>query len=222
MFIGGFAGEEGVGGTTDTPTGYMAPLQTEILDHDIVYTYNYSLILGSVDEIRDYAVEQSEKAKTPDWKFEQDRQNWHYQAANNEGTDAGWPINGFVELDLSKRDMTAISPPTVWNAEDAPKLYIEAAFKTDKTRTMVGWSPYNGTEHNPVFSNENSTQFDILGDGNFRIYEIDLSQVPSYIGTQSYLFIKPLERQLSWWEIINGGGNSGSEEWVKIKRIWFE
>jgi len=56
LFIGGFAGREGVGGTHDNATGYIAPLHTEILDHNINYEYDYSLILGSLDEIRVYAV----------------------------------------------------------------------------------------------------------------------------------------------------------------------
>ena len=66
LFIGGFAGKEGTGGTTDAPTGYISSLHTEIIDHNITYEYNYSLILGSVKEIRDYAVKQGTEKGLPD------------------------------------------------------------------------------------------------------------------------------------------------------------
>jgi hypothetical protein len=208
LFIGGFAGKEGKGDTTDSPTGYIAPLQTEILDHNIVYTYNYSLILGSLKEIREYAVEQGKNSITPDWTFEKDRQHWSYHAAKNQGVDAGWPIQGFIELNLSKQGMTAVSPPTVWQAKDAPKLYIEAAFKTEQKKSIVAWTPYDGSNHNPMHTEKNSTQFDINGDGSFRTYSIHLSKVSSYKGALSYLMLRPILQP-------------EKDAWVKIKRIWF-
>ena len=56
LTIGGFAGTPGAGGPQDFPTGYIAPLHYEILDHDIEYEYNYFLIVGSLNEIRRRAV----------------------------------------------------------------------------------------------------------------------------------------------------------------------
>ena len=205
-FLGGFAGKEGKGGTNDSPTGYIAPIQSEILDHNIVYTYNYSLILGDLKEIRDYAIEQGKGAKTPQWVFAKDRQHWHYRAANNQGTDAGWPIKGFIELDLSKQSLTAVSPPTLWQAEEAPTLYIEAAFKTSQKKAAVMWSTYDGKNHKPNFASGNRIHFDIKGDGRFRTYEVKLSSAKTYKGAMNYLVLKPALK---------------TEEgaWVKIKNI---
>ncbi len=50
-FIGGSA--DGVG---DAATGYIAPTRDEILEWNCVYAYEYALVLGTVDEIRAYAV----------------------------------------------------------------------------------------------------------------------------------------------------------------------
>lgn len=51
QFIGGFA--EGAG---DAATGYIAPTRDEVLAWNVVYEYEYALIVGSIDEIRAYAV----------------------------------------------------------------------------------------------------------------------------------------------------------------------
>jgi hypothetical protein len=208
FFIGGYAGTEGQGGTYDSQTGYIAPLHTEILDHNIVYEYSYTLILGDLTEIRDYAVSQGQGMGLPDWHFEKDRQNWHYQASWTSGTDAGWPINEYIELDLGKLGLTAISPARLWQAEEAPLLYINAAFNTSRTRSRVAWTKYETDAYNPSFPAENRAEFDIIGDGQFRTYAIDLTSVASYTGPMSYLAFAPV---LS----TDAGG------WVKIKRIWF-
>jgi hypothetical protein len=208
LFIGGFAGKEGKGGTHDSPTGYVAPLHTEILDHNITYEYRYALVLGSLTDIREYAVEQREGMGLPDWKFENDRQHWSYQAPQRKGTDAGWPIKGFVQLDLGTPGLVAISPPRLWMADEAPVLHINAAFKTRQKKSLIGWTRYRPDRHQPSFGAEDRIDFDIEGDGKFRTYTIDLTTADNYTGALSYLMLKPA------LEPENGG-------WVKIKRIWF-
>ena len=55
-YTAGFAGQPGKGGPEDGPTGYYAPLRREILDHDIEYAYEYTLILGQLDAIRQFVM----------------------------------------------------------------------------------------------------------------------------------------------------------------------
>ncbi len=57
-FIGGFA--DGVG---DAATGYVAPTSDEVLAWNCVYEYEYALVLGSVEEIRAYAVSRSDPSR---------------------------------------------------------------------------------------------------------------------------------------------------------------
>ncbi len=52
-FIGGFAGSPG-GGTMDASTGYISPLRTMAIEKDTVFEYEYTLIVGNLDEIRDF------------------------------------------------------------------------------------------------------------------------------------------------------------------------
>jgi len=57
-FSGGFAGKPGAGGPKDEPTGYISPIKRVRLLHDTVYTYEYTLIVGQLKEIREkvYAI----------------------------------------------------------------------------------------------------------------------------------------------------------------------
>ena len=100
----------------------------------------------------------------------------------------------------------AVSPPTVWQAKDAPVLHIEAAFKTKQKQAAVAWITYDGKNHNPAFDPKNLLHFDIKGDGRFRIYKVKLSDADSYRGAMSYLFVRPTLKP-------EEGG------WVKISRI---
>ncbi len=213
FFIGGFSGKEGRGDTHDVQTGYISPLQTEILDHNITYDYSYTLILGNLGDIRSYAVQNAQRGTLPDWRFEKDRQHWQYHIVNSSSTDsptdAGWPISGFIELDLAKDGIAAISPPTLWEADAAPVLFIDCAFKTSQIKSSIAWTQYTADNQNYVFASERSLDFNIIGDGEFRTYKIDLSASPNYSGTMSYLVFKPVEK--------------GEEHaWVKVRRIWFE
>ena len=124
------------------------------------------------------------------------------------GPPAGWPIQGYIELDLGKQGMAAISPPGLWKAEDAPVLHINAAFKTSQKKSQIAWTKYKTDSHNPSFNAENSVGFDIVGDGEFRTYTIDLTSAESYTGVLSYLMFKPIRKP-------------EKDGWVKIKRIWF-
>lgn len=52
--IAGFFGEKGSGGENDNPTGYMAPSGQVSLAWNEQYTYEYCLIMGNIDTVRNY------------------------------------------------------------------------------------------------------------------------------------------------------------------------
>lgn len=136
QFIGGFAGKPGAGGPSDGPTGYIAPLHNEILDHNITYEYRYTLILGTLKEIRQYVYKHTKKPAPPSWCFAEDRQHWVYANA----TDTGWPIRGELDIANLGNDPQLSSPPGFWQAADTPKLYIEGAWATAQKRATVYWT----------------------------------------------------------------------------------
>ena len=84
-------------------------------------------------------------------------------------------------------------------------LHINAAFRTSQKKSLIAWTKYETDSHKPSFNVENHVQLDIIGDGKFRTYTVDLTSAPNYTGAMSYLMIKPIEKP-------EKGG------WVKIKR----
>ena len=85
-YLGGFAGKPGSGGPKSSPTGYLAPLHMEILDHNIVYTYRYRLIVGSLGDIRAYVYKHRSKQTGLNFGFKSDRQHWIFRNAADKGT----------------------------------------------------------------------------------------------------------------------------------------
>ncbi len=122
-FLGGFAGDlVDVGGPSDDPTGYIAPVDGEIIDWNIVYEYDYALVLGTLDEIRAYAVAHRPDGR-PDYRFVRDRQ--HFGLFN--ATDAGWPVSGALHVNVDQIDPQVVGPEQGWQASEVPYLYITAA-----------------------------------------------------------------------------------------------
>jgi hypothetical protein len=197
-FTGGFFGKPGKGGSKDAPTGYISPVQSEILDHNIVYEYEYVLIVGKLDEIRSYVYEHSKEKSLPDYHFEQDRQHWIYRNA----TDDGWLIRGKLNISLDKKDPQLIGPVGFWQARDVPRIYIHAACLTHDTHARLFWIIHS--EHG--FSEQRSAPFEIRPDEQYHTYEIDLSSSPHYKGAITGLRLDPVST-----------GQKG--DYIKIKYI---
>ena len=183
-FIGGFHGKPDTGGPSDDPTGYIAPVRQEILDHDIVYDYDYVLILGKLDGIRAYAAAHRPRDTRPDYLFSHDRQHWKYANAD----DSGRPLHGALRVHLDQNDPQMIGPEQWWSAASVPKLTLRAAFHTHQKRAELFWSVL-GKEG---FSADRSVHFDILPDGKIHTYTIDLAANPTYAGIVTDLRFDPV------------------------------
>ena len=193
---GGFVGKGGRGGPKDGETGYLAPNRDEVLDHDLVHEYEYALVLGDLKAIRAWVYAQPDRPAVggrparasrptpPTWRFDHDRQGWHYRNA----TDAGWPIRGGLDVDLSGANPQIVSPVTTWRAADAPRLLLDAAFTgSGVSRVAVYW----GTAAEGGFSPRRVAVFDVRGDGVRRTYECDLGMADGYAGLVTQVRIDP-------------------------------
>lgn len=182
-FVGGFHGPPNTGGPLDNSTGYIAPLRKEILDHNIIYTYEYVLILGTVNEIRRYAVSRRPRDTRPDYRFHTDRQHWYYVNAE----DTGFPPRNGLHVKLEQGDPQMIGPEQWWQAKEVPVLYLRAAFHTSQDRAEIFWSvPGQG------FAPERSLSFQIRPDGRFHTYAVELASSPTYTGTIAGLRLDPV------------------------------
>ena len=159
QFSGGFYLEPGVGGATDAPTGYIAPNQNEILDHNIVYDYRYQLILGNLSQIRGLVYQQA-KETTLDYNFKNTRDGWSYIKA----TDTGWPIMGELNIQLTGPDPHILSPEFFMPAARIKRLQFQAAFSSGNTNAALYWRKLNQLD----FSAAQFTQFHVIPDGRFR------------------------------------------------------
>lgn len=184
-FLGGFAGRKPAGGPHDAPTGYLAPIRREVLDHNIVYEFKYMLILDTLDGIRREAYRQKPKSALPDYRFQQDRQHWWFLNAE----DTGQPIRGQLRVKVEKDDPQMIGPEGCWAAEDAPIISIRAAYHTRNKVAELYWE----TTDRPGFDAQQKVRFPVEPDGKYRTYEVNLSAVPSYRGTIRRLRFDPVE-----------------------------
>jgi hypothetical protein len=179
-FACGFFGDSFTGDSKADATGYIAPNQTEVLDYNIVYDYSYTLILGTVNQIRDYVYNHAKKTELPAWNFTKTRAHWYYENT----TDSGWPIRSELVVKL-KPKATLVSPDTYWNAKDAAELVIEAAYTGHADSAKVYWRLLD-----KKFDENNSLAFAVMADGRFHTYHIPLRSSSLYQGTLAGLKIQ--------------------------------
>jgi hypothetical protein len=117
-------------------------------------------------------------------------------------TDAGWPIEGELNVKLEGKDPQMIGPAGFWRAEEGPVLYIRAAFKTHEKSAQVFWSVFGerGAAHHVDFA--------VTADGKYHTYAVRLADSKEYSGVITGLRLDPVSE-----------GKAG--EWVKVKAIGF-
>lgn len=167
----GFFGIPGTGGEFSDPTGYLSGTAFALLDHNAIYEFEYSLVLGTLTDIRQFVYAQPRPAAIPDFRFTRDRQQWYYDNT----TDAGLPIQGELNVRFDgHKELQLFSPMGFWRGRDVPKLYIQAAFRTPAQTARLGWRRHG--DQAPLPTPDRYIDFPIIGDGQYRTYEIDLNQ----------------------------------------------
>ena len=86
-----------------------------MLDTNIVYTYTYHLILGTLSDIRAWVYAQPYRPAC-DFVFQSDRRHWSYQVT----TDSGWPITNCLHVSLNSGDPQTWSPFCAFAALQRP------------------------------------------------------------------------------------------------------
>lgn len=186
-----------VGGEFDQSAGYMNGEEFLLIDHNGQYEFEYTLILGSLTDIRQYVYSQPRPPSAPNYKFVSDRQGWFYTNT----TDKGWPIQNELNVNWSRKNTSEAgfriaSPLNFWYAENVPKLYIEAAFQTKGTVARLSWR--KSDEIDFMDTGGRYVDFPIVGDGQFRTYEINTSQLSGWDGVISQLSLTSPASQRSF------------------------
>jgi hypothetical protein len=198
-FSGGYYGDSTFKGDSKSlATGYISPNHLDVLDHNIVYDYQYTLVLGTLEQIRGYVYQHSTKKGLPSFKFNNSRMHWYYENT----TDAGWPIKS--ELDIHLNDKAAmLSPDLFWRAADAPILIFEAAYTGNVSSARIYWKPLNKD-----FNERYSLDFNIIPDGKYHVYHVPLNSSTNYSGTFEALKI-----------LLNASSLSSASGIVRVKSI---
>jgi hypothetical protein len=184
-FNGGFHGGDalkGSGGEKGGQTGHIAPITSQILDHNIRWTYTTTFILGNVDDIRDYAKNHRQIKPCPEWIFHDSRLGWYYEG---DAHDNGTPLPN--KLDFSFHKNAALTRSDFfWKADDAPVLEIEGSFETanQELTLIVELRPVDETKSAFTLSQP------IKADGVNRTNRINLSASANYKGAIKSLKLK--------------------------------
>jgi len=171
-------------GTKAQGTAYLSPLSSEVLDHNIEFEYEYDLIAGTLQEIRDFVYRKNEKNKKslPDYYFRSDRGHVALYGMR----DGGWPVKEGLDL---RPDGNAylLTPPSGWDAKEAPVIELEAAYTGITGQARVTFQRFG----QQGFDSLQSATFTIVPDGNMRKYQVLLASNDLYKGFITRLKIEP-------------------------------
>ena len=189
QFGGGFVGTPGSGGPSSGNAGYIAPVQTDNLDSNIVYTFNYHLILGTLTQIRNWVYAQPYRPGLNS-VFQSDRQHWWY----NNTTDTGWPLtNNRIRVNLAGFNPMIFSSVCAFFATNVPTIYIRAAYHIANPAGHTGANFYwltNGSAPNAFTAGE-GTSFPIIVDGQYHTYAVNLAAESNYTSVITQLRFDP-------------------------------
>jgi len=114
-----------------------------------------------------------------------DSQHWWLVNAS----DTGFPLEGSWRLKVEQDDPQMFGLEGCWQAKDASKVFIRAAYRTTNKTAELFWE----TADKSGFRAEQSVKFAVVPDGKMRTYEVDLSSSPTYRGTIRRLRFDPVE-----------------------------
>jgi uncharacterized protein (TIGR03437 family) len=171
-------------GVDGDATGVLAIQQRVFLDYNIDYDSEAWIIVGTVQEIRDW-VYANRLDTRPLFVFNKDRRNWWLRNVK----DQGWPVQGYLRLTMPDSHTPILyGPRQSFRAADVPKLYVRAAYRTRSKTAAIYWS----TVGQPNLTEELKVEFPIIPDGQLRTYEVDLTTHPGYIDLITSLGYFPL------------------------------
>ena len=175
-FKKGYFGTDLSGDEFSPIAAYVGATNHVILDHDIVYEWNYAYIVGNLDQIRSYVYSQPHMASGPNFVFDTSRKGWYYERAH----DTGWRVENKLHILFDDGEYPRITSPYVfWKGSDNPKIYIRAAFNTKADKFRFNWRRID--DRYMYGSDDRLVEFPVINDGQYHTYEVDLSGNPNWL-----------------------------------------
>ena len=118
-------------GPYDSPTGYIAPWGAEVIDPTAAYEYEFSLVLGTLADIRAYAgaahAAGRDEPLTPDYDFAGTGGRAH--CVYMDAQDGGLPMGpGGVALNATGPHPGIVGPISAWAPRAAPVVRVNASY----------------------------------------------------------------------------------------------
>jgi hypothetical protein len=189
VFTGGGYSSSGnpcTGGPTDNNTTYISPQHIEVLDWNIVYEYDFNLIVGTLTTIRNWAYTHSSD-HLPDYHFGNNRQHWYSTYG-----DSGVP-SGFLRENLNGPDPSLIGPNTAFAASACPRIYFAARYVMSSPPADPTADLFWETNNSGGFSETRKQSVTVIPDGTWRVYSFDVGANPAWSGLISQLRLDPIQ-----------------------------
>jgi hypothetical protein len=180
------SGNPCTGGPKDDNTAYLGPLHLEVLDYNIVYEYDFNLIVGGLTGIRNWVYAHHSDHR-PDYHFGTSRQHWYA----NYG-DAGVP-SGFLRQNLNGPDPILTGPYTAFPASTCPKIYFRARYVMSSPPADASAQLFWETNNSGDFSETRSQRVTVIPDGAWRVYSFDVGANAAWSGLISQLRLDPIQ-----------------------------
>jgi len=174
------------GESPDNNTAYLGPHHLEVLDYNIVYQYDFNLIVGALTDIRNWVYTHHSDPR-PDYSFRTSRSHWYA----NYG-DAGVP-SGFLRENLNGIDPILTGPYTAFSASDCPRIYFKARYVMSSPPADAVAQLFWETNNSGDFSETRSQTVTVIPDGMWRVYSFDVGGNAAWSGLISQLRLDPIQ-----------------------------
>lgn len=182
LYIGGQVGGDG-GGEFSGSTKYISPLRRIAFGPTETFEFDYDLIIGTIDEIRDHVYARMTGYV---WNFNRtgDAEGWTFLLDT-----AGHVVeDGALKFDVTGPDPILESPPIVLAGPLNRYVHLRLKNGTDGTAAQIFWSNEKG---GPGAGRVKSFTIS-ANDSTYRDYVIDMSGEAGWEGTLSSLRIDPV------------------------------
>ena len=185
-FNGGLYREAGSRDAHGGPTTYLAPVEQETLDHDLVYQHACTLVVGTLQEIRSRCNRLADgPALPPAWRFSgPTRQHWHVDGAS----DGGLPQQDGWRIHLGEAIPRLVSPCRCWPAAGNTLLTLTISWAGPPTTGRLLWSRSDAL----ALDGSRSVPLAMVGDGSPHRYQLDLAHAAGYHGLITGIAIDPV------------------------------
>ncbi len=181
-FHGGIHGDARSDDPKHGSTAYVAPIHRENFDHNIVYEHQTDFMIGQLKDIRRQFNSLATKT-SPAWRFATDRQHWTLRNA----TDQGLPLDDAWRIQFGEKKPRLEGPTQCWRAEHASVAELEVAYTGHDTTARLYWKTLDDTQ----YDTKKSLTLDLIPDGEFHTYRLELATSPAYRGLIVGLALEP-------------------------------